>query len=151
GSLGNVAGICNVQGNVFGLMPHPERFITVLQHPQRRSLAGRQADGLLIFKNAYEYAVQCLHNLPQKPQYHLLGDLSPEKVGTRFIASAAPFHGRDKSSPYTRAINCQGDVGETTGAYADSGVDIAAGEKAVKLMKGAMRATQGPEVLAGVG
>ena len=25
GSLGNVAGICNAQGNVVGLMPHPER------------------------------------------------------------------------------------------------------------------------------
>lgn len=25
GSLGNIAGICNRQGNVFGMMPHPER------------------------------------------------------------------------------------------------------------------------------
>lgn len=25
GSLGNIAGICNKRGNVFGLMPHPER------------------------------------------------------------------------------------------------------------------------------
>jgi phosphoribosylformylglycinamidine synthase len=25
GSLGNIAGICNQQGNVLGLMPHPER------------------------------------------------------------------------------------------------------------------------------
>ena len=25
GSLGNIAGICNREGNVFGLMPHPER------------------------------------------------------------------------------------------------------------------------------
>ncbi|MCL5882913.1 MAG: phosphoribosylformylglycinamidine synthase subunit PurQ, partial [Actinobacteria bacterium] len=25
GSLGNIAGVCNREGNVFGLMPHPER------------------------------------------------------------------------------------------------------------------------------
>jgi len=25
GSLNNIAGICNIEGNVFGLMPHPER------------------------------------------------------------------------------------------------------------------------------
>ena len=25
GSLGNIAGICNHAGNVFGLMPHPDR------------------------------------------------------------------------------------------------------------------------------
>ena len=30
-------------------------------------------------------------------------------------------------------------------------MDIAAGEKAIKLMKDAVRATQGPEVLAGIG
>jgi phosphoribosylformylglycinamidine synthase len=27
GALGNIAGICNRQGNVFGLMPHPERVV----------------------------------------------------------------------------------------------------------------------------
>jgi phosphoribosylformylglycinamidine synthase len=27
GSLDNIAGICNEQGNVFGLMPHPERVV----------------------------------------------------------------------------------------------------------------------------
>jgi phosphoribosylformylglycinamidine synthase len=25
GSVGNIAGICNLEGNVVGLMPHPER------------------------------------------------------------------------------------------------------------------------------
>src|SRR5438552_7333840 len=54
GSIGNVAGVCNSQANVFGLMPHPERYIHALQHPQRRSTQG-YGDGLLIFQNAYEY------------------------------------------------------------------------------------------------
>ena len=25
--MGNVAGVCNERGNVFGLMPHPERYV----------------------------------------------------------------------------------------------------------------------------
>src|SRR5579884_1501350 len=62
GSIGNIAGICNTQGNAFGLMPHPERYIHPLQHPQRRGTPGTQehGDGLLIFKNAYDYARKCL-------------------------------------------------------------------------------------------
>jgi phosphoribosylformylglycinamidine synthase I len=56
GSIGDVAGICNAQGNVLGLMPHPERFVHALQHPLRRGTDTGQGDGLLIFKNAYEYA-----------------------------------------------------------------------------------------------
>jgi phosphoribosylformylglycinamidine synthase I len=55
GSTGDVAGICNAQGNVLGLMPHPERFVHALQHPLRRGTDTGQGDGLLIFKNAYEY------------------------------------------------------------------------------------------------
>jgi phosphoribosylformylglycinamidine synthase I len=56
GSPGNIAGVCNARGNVLGLMPHPERFVRAIQHPQRRS-ANEQADGdgLLIFQNAYNY------------------------------------------------------------------------------------------------
>ncbi len=98
GSIGNIAGVCNVQGNVFGLMPHPERYVHALQHPQRRGTQG-QGDGLLIFKNAYEYVKQ---------------------------------------------------LGAQT-SYASSGVDIAAADSAKELMKEAVRATQGPEVLAGMG
>jgi phosphoribosylaminoimidazole synthetase len=106
GSVGNIAGICNIQGNVFGLMPHPERYVSALQHPLRRNVDGGfappyngQGDGLLLFKNAYAYAAQ---------------------------APVRSF-------------------------YAASGVDIAAGEQAVNLMKAAVSSTQGPEVLAGIG
>jgi len=98
GSIGNIAGVCNVQGNVFGLMPHPERYVHALQHPQRRGAQG-QGDGLLIFKNAYKYVKQ---------------------------------------------------LGAQT-SYASSGVDIATADSAKELMKEAVRATQGPEVLAGMG
>jgi len=159
GSLGNIAGICNARGNVFGLMPHPERFVTMLQHPQRRSSAGRQPDGLLIFKNAYEYALQCLHNSPQKTQHTPSSDLSPECRDPIYRVRCAPT---SAELPTSAALPASAELPASAAlpasatplasvSYADSGVDIAAGEKAVKLMKDAVRATQGPEVLAGIG
>ncbi|HWZ17196.1 MAG TPA: phosphoribosylformylglycinamidine cyclo-ligase, partial [Ktedonobacteraceae bacterium] len=103
GSVGNVAGVCNSQGNVFGLMPHPERFIHALQHPQRRGTQGF-GDGVLIFKTAYEYVKKL------------------QGVGRNVQTS-----------------------------YAASGVDITAADTAKELMSDAVRATHGPEVLAGIG
>ena len=112
GSVGDVAGICNERGNVFGLMPHPERYVNTLQHPLRRGRATGEGDGLLLFQNAYNYARQ-LQNQPVQ-------------------------------SAHSAAVH-------ETMSYAASGVDIAAGEQAVKLMRDAVRASQGPEVLAGIG
>lgn len=56
GSQGSVAGVCDVSGRVFGLMPHPERHVLGTQHPQwtRRGLAP-EGDGLRLFRNAVEY------------------------------------------------------------------------------------------------
>jgi phosphoribosylformylglycinamidine synthase I len=55
GSASNIAGVCNAQGNVFGLMPHPERYVHALQHPLRRN---GQGDGLAILKNAMNHAME---------------------------------------------------------------------------------------------
>jgi phosphoribosylformylglycinamidine synthase I len=99
GSMGNVAGVCNAQGNVFGLMPHPERYIHNLQHPQRRGTQGH-GDGLLLFTNAYKYVKRTF--------------------GVQI-------------------------------SYASSGVDMAAAGNAKELMSEVIRATQGSEVLAGMG
>jgi len=53
GSVNGIAGICNKKGNVFGLMPHPERFVFALQHPSRKSRDdGHSGWGLTIFENA---------------------------------------------------------------------------------------------------
>ena len=53
GSVNAIAGICSKKGNVFGLMPHPERFVFSFQHPSRKSADGGQFGwGLSIFKNA---------------------------------------------------------------------------------------------------
>ncbi len=47
GSVYNIAGICNVKGNVFGLMPHPERAFW--------DRKGGYGDGAVIFKSVLEY------------------------------------------------------------------------------------------------
>ena len=105
GSVGNVAGVCNTRGNVLGLMPHPERYVSSLQHPLRRGATDGQGDGLLLFKNAYQYVAE--------------QDTQTAK--------------------------------RTSTSYAASGVDLSASDEAKRLMKDAVRATQGQKVLAGMG
>lgn len=57
GSVFDTAGICNPQGNVLGLMPHPENHIHPYQHPQWTRGIDRHS-GLALFKNGVEYASQ---------------------------------------------------------------------------------------------
>ncbi len=54
GSQADVAGACDASGRVFGLMPHPERFITATQHPawHGRLDPDRAGAGLAMFINA---------------------------------------------------------------------------------------------------
>ncbi len=54
GSMSGIAGICDPSGRIFGLMPHPERFVSKTQHPHwtRNEV---EPLGLMIFKNAVEY------------------------------------------------------------------------------------------------
>lgn len=55
GSMLDIAGICNPQGNVLGLMPHPENHIHPHQHPQwTRGVKGNS--GLALFENGVKYA-----------------------------------------------------------------------------------------------
>ena len=57
GSMGNVAGVCDSSGRIFGLMPHPERHIRGTQHPQWTRLGAKPyGDGFKIFQNAVEWA-----------------------------------------------------------------------------------------------
>lgn len=56
GSIDHIAGLCNPQGNVLGLMPHPEDAILPQQHPRWTRERWRQTgDGLIIFQNAMRY------------------------------------------------------------------------------------------------
>lgn len=69
GSIGDIAGICDPTGRIFGLMPHPEAFHSYMNHPdwtRKREILSRkgvnlenkEGDGIRIFRNAVEYAEQ---------------------------------------------------------------------------------------------
>ena len=55
GSILDIAGICNPQGNILGLMPHPENHIHPHQHPQWTRGLNRHS-GLKLFENGLKYA-----------------------------------------------------------------------------------------------
>jgi phosphoribosylformylglycinamidine synthase I len=55
GSAHAIAGVCDPTGRIFGLMPHPERFIDPVHHPRwtrRGSGFAAEGDGLRIFSSA---------------------------------------------------------------------------------------------------
>lgn len=53
GAARAIAGVCNAQGNVFGLMPHPDRAFLPQQHPQwRRRGLDKEGPGMIFFRNA---------------------------------------------------------------------------------------------------
>jgi phosphoribosylformylglycinamidine synthase I len=57
GSYARIAGVCDPTGLVFGLMPHPEAAVSLLQHPQSTRLENRTGEGvgLQFFKNCVNY------------------------------------------------------------------------------------------------
>lgn len=56
GSMGDVAGICDASGRIFGLMPHPERYLDWNRHPFWTRLSGSvrsgRTPGLAMFAGA---------------------------------------------------------------------------------------------------
>lgn len=55
GSTADIAGICNEQGNILGLMPHLENHIFPFQHP-RFHRGEKGLSGLVLFQNGIKYA-----------------------------------------------------------------------------------------------
>ncbi len=59
GSIDDIAGICDPSGRILGMMPHPERHISRLHHPNWRRHTeekNKLGIGLEIFRNGVEYA-----------------------------------------------------------------------------------------------
>lgn len=59
GSVDDIAGICDPSGRILGLMPHPERHVTYLQHPswRREDIEDvAMGVGLKVFKNGVKFA-----------------------------------------------------------------------------------------------
>ena len=55
GSLYNIAGICNKEGNVLAMMPHPERASWQHQVPSMQSYGDKAAPGRKIFESIKKY------------------------------------------------------------------------------------------------
>ncbi len=55
GSMGDVAGLCDPSGRIFGLMPHPERSVVKTQDPNWRRGNRAAPPGLTFFQNAVEF------------------------------------------------------------------------------------------------
>ena len=56
GSIANLAGVCDESGRLFGLMPHPERYVDHTQHPRWTRLNEPEiTNGKVIFDNAVQY------------------------------------------------------------------------------------------------
>lgn len=57
GSVGDIAGICDPSGRIFGLMPHPEAYWQRTNHPQwTRMELPEEGAGMQIFRNAVAFA-----------------------------------------------------------------------------------------------
>lgn len=57
GSTEAIAAICDATGRIFGLMPHPEAFTHITNHPcwTRLNTTAKQGEGMAIFENAVSF------------------------------------------------------------------------------------------------
>jgi phosphoribosylformylglycinamidine synthase len=61
GSVANVAGLCDMTGRIFGLMPHPEAYLHPTNHPRwTREQVPAEGMGVSIFRNAVGYVKEAL-------------------------------------------------------------------------------------------
>ncbi len=72
GAALNCAGLTDVTGQVFGLMPHPEAFLSAYNHPdwarrKRVGVLGEEGQGLRIFKNIVAHVARSRAPHPPAP------------------------------------------------------------------------------------
>jgi phosphoribosylformylglycinamidine synthase len=60
GAQDNIAAICDRTGRIMGMMPHPERFQDITNHPRWTREKIDTPDGMFIFQNALHYVKQHL-------------------------------------------------------------------------------------------
>lgn len=64
GSELDCAGLCDPTGRIFGLMPHPDRYVMRTQHPSWTAReAGEKGDGLAMFERAVAF---CRAGVPRR-------------------------------------------------------------------------------------
>ena len=62
GSQNNIAGICDSTGRLFGLMPHPERYLDWTRHPAWTRLDSTTRAGTTPGRLMFESAVAAVRN-----------------------------------------------------------------------------------------
>jgi len=62
GAIHDIAGICDLTGTIFGLMPHPERAYYGWQQPEwtKHECVPQHGDGRLVFESIVEYLTKKL-------------------------------------------------------------------------------------------
>lgn len=55
GSLNAIVGICDTTGRILGMMPHPECFVRIEQHPNWRRIKIDRPHGLPLFENMVNF------------------------------------------------------------------------------------------------
>ncbi|MBI3034183.1 phosphoribosylformylglycinamidine synthase I [Candidatus Woesearchaeota archaeon] len=57
GAMRNIAAVTNIKGNVFGMMPHPEKYVIRNQHPRwSREQLPEEGQGLALYRNIVNHA-----------------------------------------------------------------------------------------------
>ena len=92
----NCAGLTDTTGRVFGLMPHPEAFLSLYNHPDwaRRKRAdasiSEEGDGLWLFRNIVEHVASLPH--PPAPSPSERGSHGGAGAAGSTNGSAQPLH-----------------------------------------------------------
>ncbi len=58
GSINSIAGICDPTGHILGLMPHPEKFVDITQHPNWRrnsKIRNNKPHGAIFFEQLIQF------------------------------------------------------------------------------------------------
>lgn len=55
GSINAIAGLCDPSGRILGMMPHPEKFVDITQHPNWRRKSIEKPHGAIIFENLINF------------------------------------------------------------------------------------------------
>ena len=90
------AGLCDPSGQVFGLMPHPEAFLSLYNHPnwgqklRQNPALGEEGEGLAIFRNLVQHIAQKKQRL--RPLRRALLSVS-DKTGLLPLAQALQAQG----------------------------------------------------------
>jgi phosphoribosylformylglycinamidine synthase len=91
GAAMDIAGICDPSGRVFGLMPHPERFLRFENHPRwTREVRRAEGDGVRIFRTAVAHFGATAAGRRTAVGRRTVAAARPTRPGVKATATATP-------------------------------------------------------------